>query len=87
MENGKNFDLRSRLQFLIDLRDETKGIYIYRPYNYISTGKLNIFPLSGISNSMTVYEMKVEIISLILAIDMDLTILMRNGIQINLNMF
>ena len=56
MENGKNFDLRSRLQFLIDLRETKQKAYIsIRPYNYISTGKLNIFPLSGISNSMTVY--------------------------------
>jgi hypothetical protein len=54
-KTGKKFDKRSKLEILKDLREINNKIQVpVSPYNYINKNK-TIFPLSGISNSKTIF--------------------------------
>ncbi len=52
---GKKFDKRTRVEILNDLKKKNSKIQVtVSPYNYLNTNK-GIFPLSGISNSKTIF--------------------------------
>ena len=52
---GKKFDKRTKFEILNDLRNIDNKIQVpVTPYNYINKNK-SIFPLSGISNSKTIF--------------------------------
>ena len=78
---GKKFDKRTRLEIFNHLREKNSNIQVtVNPNNYINKNKA-IFPFSGISNSKTIFVMKMVIMHFIKVIDMDLTILMITGIK------
>ena len=56
-ESGKNFDTRTIRQVYNDLKktDENASVKV-SPIVYLNTKDIKIYPLSGVSNSKTVYQ-------------------------------